>query len=318
MNYSQTIKKSLISLIIPVKNEELNIDFFYKSVCKVISTLDSQYDFEFIFTDNCSNDRTFELIKSLSISDNRIRAYRFSRDFGYQKSILTGYLKSRGDAVIQLDCDLQDPPELITDFLFHWKNGFKVVYGIRSSRGENIFSNSVRRFFYRFVNLLSEEELPLDAGDFRLVDKIIVNVLSQISDNQPYLRGCIATMGFKQIGVPYSRRIRIYGSTKFKFKDQIYLALDAILNHSIIPLRIASFLGIFLSVVSILCILIYTLGKLIVGYDWPPGFTSIIILILFSICLNAIFLGIIGEYLGRIFHQTKKKPLVIIECSIND
>jgi dolichol-phosphate mannosyltransferase len=318
MNTESSNFKKLISFVVPVKNEQQNIFFFYESLLKYINPLAKNYDFEFIFTDNCSDDRTFELISGLSVFDKRVRAIRFSRDFGYQKSILTGYLHSRGDAVIQLDCDLQDPPDLILEFLTLWENGYKVVYGIRKSRQEFFISNIARKVFYRIVNFLSDDELPLDAGDFRLIDRKIINILRGLEDYQPYLRGTIATMGFRQIGINYSRRVRLYGKTKFSLKDQIYLALDAILNHSVVPLRIASFTGILLSLTSILAIIAYSLAKFFIGFNWPPGFTSIIILVLFSISLNAIFLGIIGEYIGRIYNQVKRKPQVIIDKYVNN
>jgi glycosyltransferase involved in cell wall biosynthesis len=309
--------KKTISLVIPVYNEELNIRPLYNVICNAISGLEENYNFEFIFTDNHSTDKSFSELERLFNLDKRIRVFRFSRNFGYQKSILTGYLQATGDAIVQLDCDLQDPPSMIAEFIECWENGYSVVYGVRETRKENLGINLMRKAFYRFINYLSEDDLPVDAGDFRLIDKKIANVLRQIDDAQPYLRGAIAVMGFNQIGIPYNRNDRKLGSTNFKFKDLISLAIDGVLNHSIVPLRIASFFGIIASIASLILISFYTAGKFIFGYDWPPGFTTLAVMILCGIAINALFLGILGEYIGRIYKQVKKKPLVIIEKTLD-
>ena len=310
-------KKKLISIVIPVFNEEENIYPLYNALIPIIQKCAFFYNFELVFTDNNSSDSTFEKLNELSQSDTRIRVFRFSRNFGYQKSILTGYLKASGDAIIQLDCDLQDPPELIPEFLKYWEEGCAVVYGIRISRQENIFIQFCRKFFYRVANFLSEDNLPLDAGDFRLIDRKIVDILRLNEDMQPYLRGMISNMGYKQRGINYHRHSRIRGKSNFSIHELFGLALDGILNHSIIPLRLASFFGILVSILTFLGIIGYGIAKLMFGINWPVGFTTLTILILAGISMNALFLGIIGEYLGRIFQQVKKKPLVIIESEIN-
>jgi glycosyltransferase involved in cell wall biosynthesis len=311
-------KKKLISLIIPVFNEEENIFPLYEAVLPVIKDCESQYDFELVFTDNHSGDRTFAKLSELRELDQRVRVFRFSRNFGYQKSILTGYLKARGDALIQLDCDLQDPPELIPEFLKHWKDGCAVVYGVRRSRREGTVLHYARKLFYRLVDYLSEDDLPVDVGDFRLIDRKVVDVLRQVDDAQPYLRGMIAAMGFKQHGISYDRRGRERGTSNFRFKDLLGLALDGILNHSIVPLRLATFFGIGVTVLTLLAILGYVMSKFILGFNWPAGFTTLTVLVLFGISMNALFLGIIGEYLGRIYQQVKKRPLVIIEAYLDE
>ena len=313
-----TQNKKLISLIIPVFNEEDNIFPLYEAVLPIINDCTDQYNFELIFTDNHSTDSTFEKLTKLRDIDHRVRVFRFSRNFGYQKSILTGYLKARGDALIQLDCDLQDPPELIPEFLKHWEDGCAVVYGIRRSRRESAILHFARKLFYRMANYLSEDDLPVDVGDFRLIDKKVVDVLRQVDDAQPYLRGMIAAMGFKQHGIQYDRRGRERGQTNFRFKDLVGLALDGILNHSIVPLRLATFFGIGVTLLTLLAIFGYVVGKLMFGFNWPAGFTTLTVLVLAGISVNALFLGIIGEYLGRIFQQVKKRPLVIIDSELDD
>lgn len=256
-------------------------------------------------------------MKNIYNADPRVRVFKFSKNFGYQKSILAGYLKANGDALIQLDCNLQDPPQMIIDFIRIWESGFNVVYGIRRTRKENVFINVVRILFYKLINYLSEDPLPPNAGDFRLIDKKVVNFLRIIDDPQPYLRGTIASVGFKQIGIPYDRNERLRGSTKFSIRDLFGLAFDGILNHSIIPLRIATFTGIIVSFLSLIFSIFYIIGKLFYGYDWPAGFTTLTVVMLGGIGLNALFLGIIGEYIGRIYKQLKKQPLVVIDVELD-
>jgi polyisoprenyl-phosphate glycosyltransferase len=311
------IKKKLISIIIPVFNEEDNINSLYSALLKFIEKINGKYEFEFVFTDNHSKDKTFNLITELAGKDKRIKAARFSKNFGFQKSIFTGYTLASGDAAIQIDCDLQDPPEVIIEFLSLWEKGYKVVYGIRKNRKEFWLMNLARKIFYRMINVLSEEPLPLDAGDFRLVDRKVLDILKEIDDSTPYLRGTIATLGFNQIGIEYNREERKKGKSKFSFKDLFNLAMDGILNHSVIPLRIATYTGGLISLSAFICMIAYFIMKIFWGNSWPAGFTTIILLLLLSLGLNSLFLGIIGEYIGRIYHQVKKRPITIIEKQIN-
>lgn len=311
-----TERKRLVSICVPVFNEEPNIEPLYAAILPIMDQLSGRYDFEILFTDNHSTDHTFEAIEQLARRDVRIRAIRFSRNFGFQRSIATGYANARGDAAIQIDCDQQDPPSLILDFVRKWEEGYKVVYGIRSSRRESWWMNIIRRMFYRIIDSLSEDELPLDAGDFRLIDRCVLDELQKYEDNQPYLRGTIAALGFDQIGIPYDRAERQRGESKFSFGELIGLALDGILNHSVVPLRIATYLGLVISLVTFLGIVGYGVGRLFLGKHWPPGFATLIILILGSLSLNALFLGIIGEYLGRIYRQVKRRPLTIVERQV--
>jgi polyisoprenyl-phosphate glycosyltransferase len=304
--------KKLISLVIPVYNEEENIERFYEATHAVISSL-TQYEFEFVFTDNHSTDETYNILMNLHARDPRVRVIRFSKNFGYQRSILTGYLNAHGDAVIQLDCDLQDPPDLIPEFLHFWEQDYAVVYGVRATRDEGFFIHSARKIFYRVLNFLSEEPIPFDAGDFRLVDRKIVEVLRETYDAHPYLRGMIATVGFKQIGIEYHRKNREHGESKFSLGSLFTLAIDGILSHSIVPLRVSSILGIAVGLLTVITTFVYFIGKLFYQADWPAGFATIVILLLLNISLTSLFFGIMGEYIGRIHRQTKKEKIVIIE-----
>lgn len=305
--------KRLISLVVPVFNEEENVKPLYLAVQGIMAGLAERYDHEFVFTDNHSTDKTFAILAELAMNDPRIKVYRFSKNFGYQRSIHTGYCKCSGDAAIQLDCDMQDPPGLIPQFIELWEKGHQVVYGVRRSRKEAWHLNQLRKLFYRLIAFLSEDPLPVDAGDFRLVDRVVLDELRRLDDIQPYLRGTIAALGFSQIGVPYDRVERARGNSKFSWKDLVNLSIDGLLNHSIIPLRIATLVGLMVSLVTFFALFGYIAGKFIFGQNWPAGFATTTILILLSLSLNALFLGIIGEYLGRIYKQVKKKPTVVIE-----
>jgi glycosyltransferase involved in cell wall biosynthesis len=306
-------RRPLISIVVPVLNEEQNIERLYATVQETLRPVADRYDFDFVFTDNHSTDSSFDILKQLAARDARVRVLRFSRNFGYQRSILTGYLNATGDAVIQLDCDLQDPPALILEFLHQWEQGYRVVYGVRRRRQEGFLITALRKVFYRTINALSEHPLPVDAGDFRLVDRRIVEELRNIDDATPYLRGMIATLGFRQIGIEYDRDPRQYGETNFRMRDLTQLAMDGIANHSTIPLRLATYLSQAIFLMACLVIAIYSAARMTVGSDWPAGFTTLAVLILISTSLNALLAGIQGEYIGRIYRQVQKRPLSIVE-----
>ncbi|MEK9661360.1 MAG: glycosyltransferase family 2 protein, partial [Alphaproteobacteria bacterium] len=241
---ASTAARPLISLVIPVLNEEDNLDTLVARVSAVMAGIADRYDYELVFTDNHSDDTTWEKLTALAAERPDVRAYRFSRNFGYQKSIRTGYLRTRGAAAIQLDADLQDPPEMIPEFLRHWEAGSKVVYGVRRSRREGAVVTMYRRVFYWLIDALSEDPLPRDAGDFRLIDSQVIEVLRADSDVHPYIRGRIAAMGFTQTGIPYDRAARQAGETKFSFWSMVRLAVDGITSHSAKPLRLATYLGV--------------------------------------------------------------------------
>ena len=210
----------------------------------------------------------------------------------------------------------QDPPSLLPEFVRHWESGFRVVYGVRRSRREGVVITLMRRVFYRLIDALSETPLPVDAGDFRLVDRVVIDELAKMEDFHPYLRGAIAAMGFRQTGIVYDRAERMRGESKFDLSALVRLAVDGILNRSVVPLRIATFTGLAVSLVTFLGMCGYTVGKLVFGQEWPAGFATVTVVTLMSLSLNALFLGIIGEYLGRIYQQVKKRPITIIETRL--
>ncbi len=311
-------EKPLVSIVVPVLNEEANIPRLYERVCTVMGALAESYRWELVVTDNHSSDSSFQLLAAIARSDARVRVIRFAKNFGYQRSILTGYLNAVGDAVVQLDCDMQDPPELIPQMLADWEEGWKVVYGVRRSRQEGTAMTFVRKAFYRVMDRLSDEPLPLDAGDFRLVDRRIVEELRKVEDANPYLRGLIATMGFDQRGFAYDRAARTAGETKFPLRALLRIAADGLLNHSSFPLRLATYVSLGITALATLLAVGYAAARVTsFGDDWPPGFTTIVLLLLMSTALNALFFGIQGEYTKRIFQQVKRRPLTIVEQELN-
>lgn len=311
-------EQKLLSIVVPVYNEEGNVRRLYDAVLSALAPVLHRYELEFVFTDNHSTDATFAELRALAATDSRIRAFRFSRNFGFQRSIHMGYRLARGHAAVQIDCDLQDPPAVIVEFLDRWELGNKIVYGVRRKRKEGFFITAARRIFYRLIDALSEDNLPHDAGDFRLVDRVVLDVLRRSHDHRPYLRGTLAVMGFTQVGVPYDREARRVGKSKFRLRDLVALGVDGILSHSTVPLRMATYTGLFVSVVTFIGLLVYGVGRFLFGKSWPPGFATTTTLILLSLGINSLFLGVIGEYLGRIYHQVRKLPLAIIEEQVDE
>lgn len=309
----------LLSIVIPVFNEEENVPHIVPAVDAALAPLrDQGWRFEYVFTDNHSTDRTFELLAEISASDPRVRVLRFSRNFGYQKSIRAGYRAATGDCVAQLDADLQDPPELLIDMVRRWESGVKVIYGVRRTRKEGMFVTIARKLFYRVIRILSEDDLPVDSGDFRLLDRAVVDVLGRSRTAFPYLRGEIAGMGFRQEGLVYDRNARERGTSKFPLRAMIALALDGIVAQSVVPLRLASYLGLAVTLLTMFVAAGYLLARLFFDVSWPQGFATTTLLLLLGISLNALFLGIIGEYLARIYKQVSGRSDVIVEAELGN
>lgn len=309
--------RPLVSIVVPVYNEEANVEPLYRAVREALAPLGREVDYEFVFTDNHSEDGTFAALTALASRDPKVRVFRFSRNFGFQRSIYTGYMAARGDVAVQIDCDGQDPPDLIREFLAEWRRGYSIVYGVRTRRKEGFFITLARKIFYRLIDFLSEDRLPLDAGDFRLVDRKVLDVLRRIQDQRPYLRGTLATLGFAQKGIAYERHARTRGSSKFSLRDLFGLAFDGIMSQSTVPLRVASYTGLVVSLLTFFAVVTYSIARFMFGASWPPGFATTTVLILSSLSLNAMFLGVIGEYVGRIFHQVRSAPITVIEQSID-
>jgi polyisoprenyl-phosphate glycosyltransferase len=310
-------QRKLISICVPVYNEAENITRLMERL-RALAEQNSTYDFEFLFTDNASEDATYDLLKAEAQKDSRIRVMRFSRNFGFQRSILTNFLNARGDAAIQIDADLQDPPEMIAEFLRHWEKGYKVVYGVRKRRPEGRLLETARKAYYRLVDRLSEVDVPPDAGDFRLIDRVIIGHMPDLKDRAPYIRGYIASLGYPQIGIPYERSARLAGTSKFKLPALIKLAIDGVCSQSTLPLHYITMLGFLVCAVAFAATLLYLTIFLISPSTIPEGFTTLALLMFFSIGLNALFIGVIGEYVGRIFDTVRGHPMTIVEKRIEN
>jgi len=316
------MNKKLISIITPMFNEEENVSHYFKSMKEIANSLSSKYNFEFVVTDNASTDATYKILQRISQEDGRFRIFSLSRNYGYQKSLWTGYCQSKGEASISIDCDLQDPPELFSEFLDEWENGNQIVYGIRESREESFLKSKqitdipyLRDFFYYLLNKISINDMPKNAGDFMLIDKKITKILKKIEDHNIYIRGTIFSLGFNKKGIPYNRKARKFGKTKFKFSSSLKLALDGIVSMSALPLKIASVFGIIVALTTTILSGFFIVSKFFFDINMPAGLTTIIVLILFGISLNALFLGIIGEYIARIYDQRSNRPITIIKKS---
>ncbi|MGJ7508097.1 glycosyltransferase family 2 protein [Variovorax sp. GT1P44] len=308
--------RPLISLSIPVLNEQDNLDALYARLSALAERLSDRCDLEFVFSDNHSDDATWSKLAELAQKDPRVRAIRFSKNFGFQRSILANYMHTRGDAIMQIDADLQDPPELLEVFYERWQAGYYVVYGVRRKRQENALINGFRKLGYWLIDRISDHSIPRDAGDFRLIDRKVVQALLQMKTASPYLRGMIAGLGFNQIGVDYEREARTAGQSKFGVSRLIRLGLTAVFNHSTVPLRLASIAGIGMLVFSFIGAIYYTVLK-IMQPELPRGLASIHILVLFGIGLQSLLLGIVGEYLLRIYLILRAEPVAIVENSLN-
>lgn len=306
----------LISIVVPVFNEEDNIDRTYSELKRVTAQL-IDYRFEFLFTDNHSTDLTFEKLSQIALSDPDLRIARFSRNFGFQRSVLMGYRLARGAAAIQIDADLQDPPTLFASFLEKWKEGYDVVVGVRRQRKEGKVLQHCRQLYYRILRYLDGPHLILDAGDFRLIDRAVIERLRSINEPHMYLRGLISSLARRQTGIPYDRSERNFNQSKFPLRALARLAADGIISHSSFPLKISFYMGIMVALASALLAFFYAALRLWLPDASPPGFTTTQILLLLGIGLNSTFLGILGVYVGRIYDQVRSRPMVILSDLIN-
>jgi dolichol-phosphate mannosyltransferase len=306
----------LISICIPVLNERENIFPLYARLCSVAKSLEASYYFEFIFTDNHSTDDTWEKIRILGTKDQRVKGIRFASNIGFQESLLANFSHASGLAIVQIDADLQDPPEMINDFLNAWEKGFKVVSGVRISRKEGRLNSLIRDFGYRIISIISDKPIPINIGDFRLIDQVVRDKLLQSKAPRPYIRGMIASLGFQDIGIEYSRNERVANVSKFSVKGVFKLGLDGVLNHSSWPIRLSTFSGVLILFASLILSTYYLLLKIFTN-NLPQGLASIHILVLFGIGMNALFIGIIGDYLNRIYIILRNEPKYIVEALIN-
>jgi len=304
------------SIVVPVFNEGEVLNEFYRRLTIVMDELKENY--EIIFVNDGSTDNSLEIMKKLHSDDERIKIIDFSRNFGHQMAITAGIDYGSGKAIVTIDADLQDPPEIIPELIKKWKEGYDVVYGVRKKRkGESFFKKATALIFYRLLNRMTDINIPLDAGDFRLMDKKVANNLKKIREKNRYIRGLTSWIGFKQISVLYEREKRLAGHTKYPFKKMLKFAFDAIFSFTNFPLKIATYFGFLVAGLSFLY-LIYVLYIKIFTNITIPGWSSLIVAVLFLGGVELVCIGIIGEYIGRIGEEVKKRPLYVIKEVIDE
>ena len=307
---------SLISLSIPCYNEEENIDELYRRICETVDGLE-KYQFEFVFIDNASEDSTVKKLTLLASKDARVKIIVNTRNFGHIRSPYWGMMQTKGDATIGLASDLQDPPELIPQFLHEWELGWKVVLAVKPRSKTNFFVHKLRRLYYQVLDGIANIDLVSDATGFGLYDKKVLDQVRQISDPYPYLRGLICELGFPIKTIPFLQPRRERGLSKNNFYTLFDIAMLGIVSHSLVPIRLASITGMVIGFLSLLVAIFYTVMKLLNWYSFPVGMAPIVIGIFLLFSLLFIFIGILGEYIGSIHYYVKNRPIVVERERIN-
>ena len=306
-----------ISVIIPMYNEELVIEECYKRLKENITKL-KKYDYELIFINDGSKDKTLEKIKELAKQDTNLKIVSFSRNFGHQAAVTAGLKEVTGDAIVIIDADLQDPPESIPDMVKLWEAGNEVIYGKRKSRkGESYFKLFTAKMFYKTLNALSDVEIPQDTGDFRLVDRKVVDTINKLPEHNKFLRGLFSWVGYKQVPYEYERQERFAGKTKYPLNKMLKLASDGIISFSTKPLKLVGALGIISIIISIAILLYALISYACKLNQLTAEWTSIMVAITFFAGVQLLSIWIISEYIGRIYEETKQRPQYIIKEKIN-
>lgn len=309
--------KKVISIISPAFNEEGNIQRCYETVKAVMAVLEDRYDYEHVFGDNCSTDRTLEILREIASQDHRVKVLTYTRNWGAEKNSLTLLQQASGDAVIPVLSDLQDPPEKIPLFLGAWEQGAEIVFGVYTNRADSLLVKLLRSVYYKTVRLLSDEEMVDNHSGFGLYSRAVVDEILKVDDFNPHIRGVIASLGFTRAFVPYERRKRVAGVSSYNFGRYIDTAINSIVSYSLVPIRLATLLGLSLSGISFLLAMTYAVIKLLNWNFQAPGATTVVVLILFFAGIQLLFLGIIGEYVAAIHSQVRRKPFVVIREKIN-
>lgn len=303
-----------ISVVVPVFNEEKNIAPLFNHLLPILK----KYRYEIIFVDDGSTDNTLKEVKKLAIKNKNIKLISFTRNFGHQMALTAGYLYAKGDAVISMDADLQDPPEIIPEMIKKWQKGAKIVYAKRKKREvDGFFKKLTALFFYKIINFLSDTPIPDNVGDFRLLDKEVVVFLNQLKEKSRFLRGLVAWPGFKTEFVYFERKKRFAGKTHYPLKKMVNFAIEGIISFSTKPLRLASYLGFMTAGVGFLGIIYAILGKIFLPKYWITGWTALFVGIMFLGGVQLLTIGIIGEYLGKIYQEIQARPQFLIKEKIN-
>ncbi len=309
--------RPLLSIVTPCYNEEANVEEHHRRVLAAIVSLEERYDFEFLYTDNHSSDATFARLEELHARDPRVRVARFSSNVGYNRAVFLGLTLARGDAAIVVQADLQDPPELIPQFVAGWEKGHDVVYGRITDRDEGMVLKSLRRIFYWMVNALAESPIPRDAGDFRLLSRRALEALKQSREDDPYVRGIVARIGYPQLGVPYKRDARQRGRSDFGFLRLVAYAVNSLVSTGVTPIRMVSLLGLCFALLGFAATATVVAWKIFWGETAPEGFATLATLITFFGGVQLLAIGVIGEYLRKTYQQTLERPLGFVEKGLN-
>jgi glycosyltransferase involved in cell wall biosynthesis len=301
---------TVLSVVVPSFNEEQVLRQTHQRLLTALAPLETE--FEIVYVDDGSTDGTATILHDLSATDSRVRVVRFARNFGHQMAVTAGIDHSRGEAVVLIDADLQDPPEVIPRMVDLWREGYEVVYGVRRHRpGETIIKRSSAAAFYRMINLMSDVPIPLDTGDFRLMDRCVVDVLREMPEQHRFIRGMVSWVGFKQCPIYYERSPRFAGESKYPLGKMVRFALDGVTSFSTVPLRWATWAGLLAAGISLLGI-IYAIITRLMTNSWVPGWAAIFVAVLFVGGVQLLSLGAIGEYVGRIYGEAKGRPLYIV------
>lgn len=306
----------LISIVTPCYNEEKNVEKLYVQIKNVLSGL-PEYNYEHIFIDNSSKDKTIEILKTIAFQDKNVKIIVNSRNFGHIRSPYYGMLSANGDAIILVVADLQDPPTMIVDFIRKWEEGYKIVVGVKTKSKENRIMFLIRKVFYNTISKISDTDLIKNFTGFGLYDKKFIDVLRNLDEPYPYFRGLIAELGFDRTEIEYTQPKRENGKTNNNFYTLYDIAMLGFVSYSKLPLRLASFIGFTVSFINILIALIYLFYKLLFWDNFSVGIAPLVIGIFFFGGVQLFFLGVIGEYIGAIFTQVKNRPLVIEKERIN-
>lgn len=309
--------KKKITILSPAFNEEGNVRRCYEAVRAVMQPLLDRYDYEHIFGDNCSTDRTLPILREIAAQDPRVKVLTYSRNWGANKNGITLVRHCTGDAAIPMPTDLQEPVELIPRLVELWEQGHEIVFGIYENASDGIFMSLVRRLYYWIVNKLSTEPLLKNYSGFGIWDKKVVQEISNLDDFNPYIRGFLGIIGFRTTTLPYQRVGRKAGKSSYNFAGYLDLAINAIISHSFVPIRLATLVGLFLFGISITAAFTYGMIKIFNWQFQAPGATTTIVLVLFFSGVQLFFLGMLGEYIGAIHAQVRRGPFIIIRERIN-
>lgn len=309
-----TEQRTIHSVVVPVYNEIESIELFHERCSAAMARLDDEY--EIVYVDDGSRDGSWDKLAAFAQADPHVRAVKFSRNFGHQLAITAGYDHAKGDTVTTIDSDLQDPPELILEMIERWREGADIVYAVRTQReGETLFKKASASVFYRLLRRLADVEIPVDVGDFRLMDRRAVDALQSMPEHHRYVRGMVAWVGFNTGTVEFARDPRVAGETKYPLSKMLKFAADGILAFSIRPLRIATWLGVITSTVALVAAAALTIMRLTGAIAAVQGWTSLAVLVLLLSGVQMLTVGALGEYVGRTYTEVRRRPLYLVSST---